>query len=106
MGNPIVPPKISQAVGQAFRLGRAVRLVWQCAPGWAILNMVLVILQGLLPLATLYLIKRIIDAVTAAKGAIASSLGLSSVPCNRFFAAWPAYTRPISSSSISSASFP
>jgi ATP-binding cassette subfamily B protein len=67
-------------MGQAFRLGRAVRLVWQCAPGWAALNMVLVILQGLLPLATLYLIKRIIDAVTAAKGAAASSLGLSSIP--------------------------
>jgi len=73
----MVPPKISQAVGQAFRLGRAIRLVWQCAPGWAVLNMVLVILQGLLPLATLYLIKRIIDAVTAVKSAGASSAGLS-----------------------------
>ena len=80
----MVPPKVSQAVGQAFRLGRAIRLVWQCAPGWAALNMVLVILQGLLPLATLYLIKRIIDAVTVAKSAVASSsasfLGLSSIP--------------------------
>jgi len=75
----MVPPKISQAVGQAFRLGRAVRLVWQCAPGWAVLNMVLVILQGLLPLATLYLIKRIIDAVTAVKSAGALSPGLSTV---------------------------
>ena len=41
------------------------------------LNMVLVILQGLLPLATLYLIKRIIDAVTAVKNAGAPSPGLS-----------------------------
>jgi hypothetical protein len=41
------------------------------------LNTVLVILQGLLPLATLYLIKRIIDAVTAVKSAGASSAGLS-----------------------------
>ena len=87
----VAPPKLAQAVGQAFRLGRAVRLVWQSAPGWAVLNMVLVILQGLLPLATLYLIKRIIDAVTVAKGVVttavspsapatATSLDLSSIP--------------------------
>ena len=45
--------------------------------------MVLVIFQGLLPLATLYLIKRIIDAVTLAKstpaGAAASSPQLSAI---------------------------
>jgi len=65
-----------------FLLRRAVRLVWQCAPGWTVLNMVLVILQGLLPLATLCLIKRIIDTVTASKttaAAAASSPRLSAV---------------------------
>lgn len=38
------------------------------------LNIVLVILQGLLPLATLYLIKRIIDVVTAAKTTAAAAV--------------------------------
>jgi len=37
------------------------------------LNVVLVILQGLLPLTTLYLIKRIIDSVTVAKTAAAAA---------------------------------
>jgi hypothetical protein len=34
-------------------------------PGWALANAVLVIAQGLLPLAGLYLIRQIVDAVTA-----------------------------------------
>jgi ATP-binding cassette subfamily B protein len=47
-------------------LRRAVRLVWQSAPGWTLASLVLLIVQGLLPLASLYLLKLIVDAVTAA----------------------------------------
>ncbi len=47
-------------------LGRAVRLVWRSAPGWGFLSAILVLFQGSLPLISLYLMKRIIDAVTAA----------------------------------------
>ena len=49
---------------QIMSLDRAVRLVWANSPGWSVAQMGLVIVQGLLPLATLYLTKRIIDAVT------------------------------------------
>ena len=55
-----------QTLRQAIRLDRAMRLVWQAAPGWTLLNLALIGVQGALPLAALYLMKRIVDAVTAA----------------------------------------
>src|SRR4030067_3298712 len=47
-------------------LRRAVRLVWQSAPGWTLTALALVIVPVLLPLASLYLLKLIVDAVTTA----------------------------------------
>jgi len=47
-----------------LRLLRAAGLVWRIAPGWTATNVVLVVIQGMLPLAALYLMKRIIEAVT------------------------------------------
>jgi ATP-binding cassette, subfamily B, bacterial len=52
-------------IKQALRIDRALRLVWRSAPGWTLVNLVLVVVQGLLPLAGLYLMKEIVDAVTA-----------------------------------------
>ena len=49
-----------------MRLNRAVRFVWQAGPGWTIASLALVVIQGILPHLTLYLIKLIIDAVTFA----------------------------------------
>ncbi len=46
------------------RLGRAVGFVWQGGPGWTVASALLLIVQGVLPLATLYLIKLVIDDVT------------------------------------------
>ncbi len=57
---------LKQGLHTAFRLQRAIRLVWQCAPGWTLLNLVLIVVQGMLPLAALYLMKEIVDAVVAA----------------------------------------
>lgn len=45
------------------RLAHAVRLVWHATPGWTIVSLALVFLQGALPLAALYCMKRIVDAV-------------------------------------------
>ncbi|HQI92383.1 MAG TPA: ABC transporter ATP-binding protein, partial [Methanotrichaceae archaeon] len=53
---------------QVRELGRAAHLVWRCAPNWSIASLVLVIPQGLLPLASLYIIKLIVDTVSAAYG--------------------------------------
>ena len=44
-------------------LWRAALLVWKSAPGWAIASVALVIPQGVLPLASLYILKLIVDCV-------------------------------------------
>jgi ATP-binding cassette subfamily B protein len=48
----------------ALHLAWAIRLVWRTAPGWTALNVVLAILQGIVPLLGVYLMKLIVDAVT------------------------------------------
>lgn len=50
---------------RVLRLNRAVRLVWQSAPGWTLVNLGLIIAQGLVPLAALFLTKQIVDTVAA-----------------------------------------
>ena len=55
---------IKEKIRQAVRVDRAIQLVWQAAPGWTLANLFLQIIQGILPLATLYLMKLIVDGVT------------------------------------------
>lgn len=78
-GNASSPPSVSSKVSQALRLDRAIRLVWRSAPGWTLLNLVLIVFQGLLPLAALYLMKQIVDAVSAGIGAADQAAALSGV---------------------------
>ena len=52
-------------IRDALRLADAVRLVWRAAPGWTALNVVLSALQGIVPLLAVYLMKLIVDTVTA-----------------------------------------
>lgn len=61
---------------------RAIRLVWESAPGWTIANATIIVIQGLLPLVSLYFLKLIIDAVTAAVagGAGGEALGPVLIP--------------------------
>jgi ATP-binding cassette subfamily B protein len=56
------------ASDNALQLKQAICLVWQSAPGWTLAGIALIILQGSLPLAALYLMKLIVDAVTSAAG--------------------------------------
>jgi ATP-binding cassette, subfamily B, bacterial len=48
---------------QILRVDRALRLVWESGRRFAVVSSVVLVLQGLLPVASLYLIKRIIDEV-------------------------------------------
>ncbi|OEU65500.1 MAG: ABC transporter ATP-binding protein [Desulfobacterales bacterium PC51MH44] len=57
---------LKQKVKHALRLDRAVRFVWEAGPGWTIVSLALVFLQGVLPLFALYVMKLIVDAVTFA----------------------------------------
>jgi ATP-binding cassette subfamily B protein len=49
--------------------GRALRLVWESSPHWAIASATLLFVQGTLPLLSLYLMKLVIDGVTTAMAA-------------------------------------
>lgn len=51
-------------VREMFRLKLALRLVWQSASGLTLANAGCILLQGPLPLLSLYVLKRVIDAVT------------------------------------------
>lgn len=52
-------------IRRSLQLGRALRLVWQSAPGWTIASMVLLIVVGLFPLLSLYLMKLLVDEAVA-----------------------------------------
>lgn len=56
------------AADNALRLRQAIGLVWQSAPGWTLAGIALILLQSCLPLAALYLMKLIVDAVTTGAG--------------------------------------
>ncbi|MCT7949525.1 ABC transporter ATP-binding protein/permease [Ancylothrix sp. C2] len=49
-------------------LKRAIRLVWQSTHLWTTASLILLLIQGLLPLLSLYLMKLIVDTVTAGIG--------------------------------------
>ena len=46
-------------------IGHAIKLVWSSTPRWSLISLGLVVFQGVLPLASLYLLKLIINAVEA-----------------------------------------
>jgi ATP-binding cassette, subfamily B, bacterial len=52
-------------VREALRIGRAVRLVWSVNPRLTLASLGLMVLQGVVPLASVYMTKLIVDAVTA-----------------------------------------
>ena len=60
--NPLPPLKISTL---HHTLIRTLRLVWSMAPGWTVVNFVLVLILGVLPIAALFLTKLIVDSVTS-----------------------------------------
>lgn len=48
-----------------LHLRRAIALVWQSSPRWTLANLVLIAVQSVLPLVSLYLMKLLVDRVTA-----------------------------------------
>jgi ATP-binding cassette subfamily B protein len=55
---------------------KALNLVWDSAPGWATVNIVISVLQSFLPLVLLYLIKLLIDEITRAVSAGTASTNI------------------------------
>jgi ATP-binding cassette, subfamily B, bacterial len=62
-GLQILTAKLRKALAQLPYLLRALGLVWQMARGWTIAWFVLLAIQGLLPAATVYLTKLVVDGV-------------------------------------------
>ncbi len=50
---------------KAIRIGPALRLVWKASPKWTTAHIILIVVQGLLPIVLLYLTKLVIDTITA-----------------------------------------
>lgn len=50
--------------GKITLFRKALNLVWQSAPGWATLNIIISFLQGFFPLFLIWLIKLLIDVIT------------------------------------------
>ncbi|MEZ4728991.1 MAG: ABC transporter ATP-binding protein [Caldilineaceae bacterium] len=48
---------------------KTLRLIWAATPGWTLLWLLLLVIQGLLPIATVTLTKRLIDSLVAARAA-------------------------------------
>lgn len=68
---------LDNPIQSALQLRRALSLVWQTAPKWTLINIALSVIQGVLPLAALYLMKRLLDALS---GTLAASKPVDSFP--------------------------
>lgn len=60
--------RLSDKLQVAARFVPALKLVWQSSPAWTIARIALIVLQGLLPLASIYLVKLLVDAITGTEG--------------------------------------
>jgi ATP-binding cassette subfamily B protein len=59
----VIRPRI---VADGLRVDKALRFVWQAAPKWTLLSTALVIIQGAVPLLTLYILKVVVDRLASA----------------------------------------
>lgn len=57
-----------RATKQALQLRAAINIVWKSGPLWTLANIALLVVQGFLPLASLYLMKLVLDEVTVGLG--------------------------------------
>jgi ATP-binding cassette subfamily B protein len=65
----LLSAKLRNALAQLTYLPRALALVWAAARGWAAAWVSLLLAQGLLPVATVYLTRLLVDGLVAARGA-------------------------------------
>ena len=61
--------QIRRAIAQLPPLRRALGIVWQAAPTWTVAWSILVLVQGVLPVAPVYLTRRLVNLLVAAKAA-------------------------------------
>jgi ATP-binding cassette subfamily B protein len=64
--NPHLRAKLAKALRQLHDVPRALRLAWDAAPRWTSVSVVLLAIQGLLPVATVWLSRSLVNATVAA----------------------------------------
>ena len=69
-------PSISHKIRNALRIDRAFLLVWKASRNWTLLSILLTLIQGVIPLLTLYVLKLLVDTVTLAIGSDDHSEGI------------------------------
>jgi ATP-binding cassette subfamily B protein len=74
-----VTPDLRERLKGALRLRRPLKLVWESARTWSVAALLLMLLQALLPLASLYLVKLTVDAVAEGIGTPDKAAALRSV---------------------------
>lgn len=70
--NKTLATKLHSAVTQILHLPRTFRLFWAAARGWTLAWVILLIVQGILPAATVYLTRLVVDSLVTAMKAGAS----------------------------------
>lgn len=60
------PPSITAKIKNALRIDRAFLLVWKASRDWTILSIFLTLIQGVIPLLTLYILKLLVDTIAHA----------------------------------------
>ena len=63
---PILNVKLRKAAAQFAQLPRALKLVWDGAPAWTAAWAILLLVQGLLPVATVYLVRNLVNNLVIA----------------------------------------
>jgi ATP-binding cassette subfamily B protein len=63
-------------LAQLRHVPRALRLVWAAAPGWTAASLALVVVQGVLPVLTVYLTRAVVNTLVAVIGSQGSSADL------------------------------
>jgi ATP-binding cassette subfamily B protein len=67
-GFDIITSKLRRALTQAPYVPRALALVWAAARRWTVAWAALIVAQGVLPVANVYLVKLLVDRLTSAAG--------------------------------------
>ncbi|MBK8048552.1 MAG: ABC transporter ATP-binding protein [Anaerolineales bacterium] len=62
LGRTAQIPSWRQVTAQLHNVPRALKFVWVTAPGWLIVSMVLLVVQGILPVLTVYLTRTVVNA--------------------------------------------
>lgn len=63
------PASLRQKVQNALRIDRSLSLVWKAGRSWTIVSACLTVIQGVIPVAALYIIKLIVDTIALAVSA-------------------------------------